>query len=525
VVSGPSPRRPARLLAVASALAAAALLWAPSPRAARAEEGTEGPSITVYSSADPAGFDPQQFVAQQRQGQDASWVRQVPGFGVVKEVRTIDLRAGVNDLEFTEVAEFIDPTTVSFADLDPAAATAVLEQSFRFDLASPDKILERYLGETIGFETTKDGQVVSSLKGRVLSVSQGTVVLETEGGGLRFVSARDPGLRLPSLPKGLLTKPTLVWKVAAEAAGRRRVRTTYQTAGLTWKADYNLILDATDTKADLGAWVTLLNLSGAGYRNARLKLVAGDVQRIAAPDLGWAAAPAAPMEDAAGHGFEEKSFFEYHLYTLPRRTDVLENTTQQITLFPTARGAAVEKVLVYYGLPEAAHWGFLPQPRTDRDVRSGSNPKLDVYVRFRNEKANRLGMPLPRGKVRVYKTDDADGTLEFVGEDLIDHTPKDETVLVKVGQAFDVVGQRTQTDFTLDTRRRTMTDSYRITLRNHKDVPVKVVVRENAFRWTTWEMVQTSDPFTKPDARTLHFDVVVPQNGEKTVSYTLRYSW
>jgi hypothetical protein len=490
---------------------------------ARGEEPAEGPSLTVYSSADPAGFDPQQFVAQQRQGYaNPAWIQQVPGFGVVKETRQVDLQAGVTELKFTDVAEFIDPTSVSFVDLDPAAGTAVLEQAFQFDLASPDKILERYLGETIGHDSLKDGAVVSSIKGRVLSVTQGTVVLEVEGGGLRFVTSRDPGLRLPALPKGLLTKPTLVWKVSADKAGSRKIRTTYQTAGLTWKADYNLILDATDTKADLGAWVTLLNLSGAGYPNARLKLVAGDVQRIQqrVRHEGFKSRGALAADSG---GFQEKAFFEYHLYTLPRRTDVLENTTQQLTLFPTARGATVEKVLVYYGFPEAASWGFLPQPRTDRDIRSQSNPKVDVYVRFKNAKANQLGMPLPRGKVRVYKTDDADGTLEFVGEDLIDHTPKDETVLVKLGQAFDVVGERTQVKFGVAGR--TMTETIRVQVRNHKDAPAKVIVKENLFRWLTWQIAETSDPFTKVDARTIHFDLDVPANGEKTVTYTVTYTW
>jgi hypothetical protein len=500
-----------------------AVLLSVSMAPARAEEPAEGPSLTVYSSADPAGFDPQQFVAQQRQGHNPAWVQQVPGFGVVKEVREVDLKAGITDLRFTRVAEFIDPTSVSFADLDLAAGTAVLEQAFQFDLASPDKILERYLGEVIGYETLKDGAVVSSIQGRVASVTQGTVVLIVEGGGLRFVNSRDPGLRLPALPKGLLTKPALVWKVASDKGGLRKIRTTYQTAGLTWKADYNLILDATDTKADLGAWVTLLNLSGAGYPNARLKLVAGDVQRIQPPGRRHDEFRSRGALKADAGGFEEKAFFEYHLYTLPRRTDVLENTTQQLTLFPTARGAAVEKVLVYYGLPEAANWGFLPQPRTDRDIRSQSNPKVDVYVRFKNAKANQLGMPLPRGKVRVYKTDDADGTLEFVGEDLIDHTPKDETVLVKLGQAFDVVGERTQVKFAVAGR--SMTETIRVQVRNHKDAAQKVIVKENLFRWLTWQMVETSDPFTKVDARTIHFDLDVPANGEKTVTYTVTYTW
>jgi hypothetical protein len=507
---------------------AAAIALLLTPFAAHAAPSDEGPSLTVYSSADPAGFDPQQFIAQQRQGRNPAYAWQVPGFGVVKEVRSVDLVAGRNDLKFTDVAEFIDPTTVSFTDLTTPGGTAVLEQAFQFDLASPSKILERYVDRAIRYVPTKDGVPAGAeLEAKVLSANQGQLVLQTGDGGLRFVSSADPGIRLPALPQGLITRPTLVWKVHADAAGRHDVRTTYQTSGITWKADYNLVLDASDTKADVGAWVTLLNLSGAAYPNARLKLIAGDVQRIAArrePPLG-AARTAAKARDGAEAGFEEKSFFEYHLYTLPRRTDVASDSTQQITLFPTAQGVAVEKVLVYYGLPDVASWGFLPTPRVDRDVRSQANKKVDVYVRFKNEKANRMGMPMPRGKVRVYKADDADGTLEFVGEDLIDHTPKDEMVLVKLGQSFDVVGDRTQTRFDVDTGGKRMSETIRLQVRNHKDAAQKVLVKENLFRWVNWEMVETSDPFVKADARTIHFEVVVPPNGEKTVTYTVRYTW
>jgi hypothetical protein len=483
-----------------------------------------GVALTVYSSADPAGFDPQQFLAQQRQGGGPAWVWQVPGFGVVKEVREIPIAEGVSELPFTGVAEFIDPTTVSFADLT-SPATSVLEQAFRFDLASPDKILDRYVGKTIAHETLKDGQVVARAEGTVLSVNQGTVVLDVKGQGLRFLTTRDPGLRLPALPEGLLTKPTLVWKVQSPQAGTHKVRTTYQTSGLTWRADYNLVLDASNTKADVSAWVTMLNVSGASYRDARLKLIAGDVQRVQPRGHREVEFSAGRLLEEDRAGFEEKAFFEYHLYTLPRPTSVLDQSTQQITLFPSASDVAVQKLLVYYGLPEAAHWGAFPEPRTDRDIRSGANPKLDVYVRFENRKENRMGMPLPRGKVRVFQRDDADGTLEFVGEDLIDHTPRDEKVLVKVGQAFDVVGDRVQTDFQLDTGRCTMTDAYKITLRNHKDTAVRVLVKENLFRWTTWEVSQTSDPFVKTDARTITFEVDVPPNGEKVVTYTARYTW
>jgi len=511
-----------RALVAVAALSVLALAGA-APMALSAPD--EGPSVTVYSSADPGGFDPQRYVAEQRMGWSPQSVWGVPGYGVVKDVRKVDLREGASDLRFTDVAEFIDPTTVSFTDLTDPAGTSVLEQNFEFDLVSPSKLLEKYLDREIAHETTKDGQVVARITGKVLSVNQGQVVLQTAD-GLRFFAAGDAGLRLPALPQGLITKPTLVWKVVAAKAGAHDVRTTYQTAGLTWRADYNVVLNGDDTKADLGAWVTLLNLSGASYRNARLKLVAGDVNRVRPTIELWdGKSEGGPTIGGGDAGFEEKSFFEYHLYTLPRRTDVLQNATQQITLFPTATGVNVQKVLVYYGLSDAADWGAFPEPQTDRDFGRTGNAKLDVYLRFKNAKDNHLGMPMPKGKLRVYKQDDADGTLEFVGEDLIDHTPKDETVLVKLGQSFDVVGERTQTGFGIDPQRRTIQETIRVQLRNHKAAPTQVVVKENLYRWTNWEITAKSDEFTKVDARTIHFDVAVPPDGEKTVTYTVRYTW
>jgi len=486
------------------------------PSGLAAAPGDDGPAVTVYSTADPAGFDPQEFIAQQRQGNNPSMARQVPGFGVVKELREVALTAGLNTLRFTDVAQFIDPTTVSFTDLTDPGGTAVLEQNFEFDLVSPDKLLQKYIDREIR---------VDSVTGKLLSARGGRLVLQTSE-GLRILNAGGQ-IELGDLPGGLITQPTLVWKLQSTGSGTHKVCTTYQTNGITWRSDYNLVLSAGDTKADLGAWVSLMNLSGAAYRNARLKLIAGDVQRIQPqPEMmrmmGSASAKSLMMDD---EGFEEKSFFEYHLYTLPRRTDILSNTTQQITLFPTAREVGVEKVMVYYGLPQARYWSAFATPQQDRSFGNQSNPKLDVYLKFKNAKENKLGMPLPKGKVRVYKQDDADGTLEFIGEDLIDHTARNETVLIKLGQAFDVVGERTQTDFRLDSSRKTMTESIRIQLRNHKDAAQKVIIKENLYRWTNWDITQKSDDFEKIDARTIHFNVDVPADGEKTVTYTVRYTW
>lgn len=494
--------------------------WASTPT----QQDSEGPAITVYSTADPAGFDPQQFIAQQRQGRNPTFAWQVPGFGVIKEIRKVSLERGLNQLKFTDVAQFIDPTTVSFIDLTNPQGTKVMEQTFRFDLVSPEKLLDKYVDQPITV-VIPSGDTTETVTGTLLSAIQNRLVLKTDM-GLRIVNSYGDSIKLGELPQGLLTRPTLVWKVQANQAGQHQIRTTYQTGGITWRSDYNLVLNQEDTQADLGAWVTLMNLSGAAYENAKLKLIAGDVQRIKprAETVEYARRGklAAAMEDV---GFTEKAFFEYHLYTLPRRTDILANTTQQITLFPTARDVNVEKVLVYYGLPQAAHWRYYSTPQQNRNFGNQSNPKVDVYLQFKNEKSNKLGMPLPKGKVRVYKQDNADGTLEFIGEDLIDHTAKDEKILIKLGQAFDVVGERTQTDFRIDTNRKTMTESFRIEIRNHKEQDQKLIIKENLFRWATWEITKASEAYEKFDARTIHFNVMVPANGKKAVTYSVTYTW
>lgn len=503
------------------AFLALVLLWAGHAAAGDAA----GPSVTVYSTADPAGFDPQQFAAQQRQGFDPAFAWQVPGFGVVREVRKIRLEAGTNAVSLTDVAQFIDPTTVSFRDLTDPTGTAVLEQQFQFDLVSPEKVLEKHIDRDVSV-VLAHGDAAETVTGRLLSAAQGQLVLQTAE-GVRILAGRGQQVMLGELPGGLTTRPTLVWKLDARQGGEHEVQTTYQTAGITWRSDYTVVLGADDARADVGAWVTLMNLSGAGYRDAQLKLMAGDVQRIAPgpPMYPMAAARAVMAEERMPEGFAEKPFFEYHLYTLPRRTDILTNTSQQITLFPPARDVPVEKLLVYGAGPRGGPWGGSPSPQLDRGFGGSPNPKVEVYLRFRNDEASRLGIPLPKGKVRVYKRDDADGTLEFVGEDLIDHTPKDEKVLIRLGQAFDVVGERTQTDFTVDTSRKTMTESFRIRVRNHKAAAQRIVVRENAYRWTAWEITRNSDPYEKVDARTIQFEVDVPPNGEKTVEYTVRYTW
>ncbi len=490
------------------------------------EAKTPALGLTIYSTADPAGFDPQQFIAQQRQGYNPMFAWQVPGFGVVRDVRTLSLEQGLNEVSVTDVAEFIDPTTVTLADLSDGEPVSVLDQAFAFDLVSPSKLLESYVDQAVTVNLPRGDGKVEAVTGTLLSANQGRLVLQTAE-GLRVV--HDAGdVQLGALPEGFVTRPTLKWRLTAPSAGQRQVRTTYQTNGITWRADYGLVLSDDEKTADLSAWVTILNLSGASYPEAQLKLIAGDVQRVMPRHMYDEAISLRSRNmamEANAAGFEQKAFFEYHLYTLPRPATIDSNSTQQLALFPSKRGVGVEKVLVYFGLPESESWRFVQEPMRDRDVRDGSNPKVDVYVRFDNNEANQLGVPLPKGKLRVYKQDNADGAVEFVGEDLIDHTPKGNEVMVKIGQSFDVTGTRTQTDFKADYDADWMEETVEVKLKNAKDTAQKVLVREVMYRWVNWELIEKSGEFEKVDSRTAHFEVEVPAGGETTVRYTVRYTW
>lgn len=514
-----------RLAKVGSSLVCLLAVAALGGAARAAEERSQ--ALTIYSSAEPGAVPVDLYrPLPESQGYTPPYGAQIPGFAIVRDEREFPVEPGSPAIRFTDVAARIDPTTVTFTSLsDPAAR--VLEQSYQFDLVSSQKLLERFIDKPITVEQQR-GDGIATLTGTLLSTTGG-LVLKGADGGIQVVNGYS-NLRFPELPGGLITKPTLVWQLATDKPGAQRARVTYETEGITWWADYNLIFsegaNANAGKLDVGAWVSILNQSGAGYQDARLKLLAGDVHRAPrpAPQVYAAKAMRASLEMDQGAGFQEKEFFEYHLYTLGRRTTLPDRSTKQIELFPVARGVPCEKLLVYYGLGE--QWrGFFPNPMTDRGFGAESNSKVDVYLRFKNAKEGGLGIPMPRGRVRVSKLDPADQSLELVGEDTIDHTPKDEKVLVKMGTAFDVVGERKQLDFRVDTNQDWMEEDIEVKVRNHKSEPVQVVVKENLYRWVNWQITKKSQEFEKVDARTVHFPVQVPKDGEAVVRYTVHYSW
>src|SRR3989475_5529799 len=370
--------------------------------------------------------------------------------GLVKDVREVRLPAGLVEAQFMDVAALIDPTSVHLRSLTNPTGLKILEQNYEYDLLSSDKLLEKYVGKMVRLYQS-DGTFHEA---RLLSTA-GPVFEINKQIHLGY-SGR---LVLPSLPDNLVAKPTLVWLLRNQTPDGQKVEASYPTSGITWKADYVMVVSADDTKSDLTGWVTIDNKSGATYGNAALKLVAGDVNRAVegrrSARMMEVASKAASNQEAA-RDFKSEGFFEYHLYTLDGRTTIKDNQTKQLTLMAAA-DVPVVKQLIYYGAQDYY--------RTSYGVPM-SNQKIGVYFDIKNSKDNRLGVPLPKGKVRVYKAD-ASGSQQFVGEDWIDHTPRDERVKIKMGDAFDLVGERTQEEW-----RKSASNLYEveweISLRNHK---------------------------------------------------------
>jgi hypothetical protein len=506
---------------LASSFALTQFACTPAGHAAEREDT----AITIYSSAQPGAIPPELY--RPVQGMAMPGGRAVPGYAVIRHERPVTLTAGRSNVRFVDVAALIDPTTVQFTSLTDPTNTRVLEQNFQFDLVSTQKLLMKYIDRPLTLERVVGNQV-TTFSGTLLSAVDGLVLRGTDG---QIYATRDFGnIRFAELPGGLITRPTLEWNIAAKRAGEHRARVAYQTGGITWWADYNLTFsegaDANSGLLDVGAWVSVLNQSGAGYTDAKLKLIAGDVHRAEPPALGLAKRDRAVMSAVAADeaaGFDEKAFFEFHLYTLGRRTTLPDNSTKQIELFDVAHRVPAHKTLVYYGQGPIGYW--YADPMVDRNFGVQSNKKVDVYLEFKNEEKVGLGIPLPSGRIRVSQADNADGTLEFIGEDVIDHTPKDEKVLVKLGSAFDIVGERRQVDFSVNTNAKWMEEEIEVKLRNHKKEAVDVIVKENLYRWTNWQIKSNSHPYEKQDARTIHFPIKVEKDGEAVVRYRVRYSW
>ncbi len=440
---------------------------------------------------------------------------------LVSETRAVPLEIGLNEVVYSDVAAQIDPTSVSFRSLTDPDGTAVLEQNFEYDLVGSAKLLQKYIDQVITVQT-QDSQTYSG----VLLNATDNVILQDEEGAVTMLSQDQiRNINFPALPEGLLTRPSLVWLIDAQQAGQHDTAVTYLTNGIGWRADYVLLLNEDSTAFDLNGWVTLDNRSGASYEDAMLKLVAGDINKVEEPqyarDMMMAEAMAAPAP-----AVEQREFFEYHLYQVTRPVTVKDNQTKQIE-FVTGQDVPVTKFYVYDGAAGYSGYGWGPVTDSGYGAQTG-NSNVTVMVEFRTDEASNLETQLPAGRVRLYQ-EDVDGNALLVGEDQIDHTPKNETVRLTVGNAFDIKGERVQTSY------RPLGDSgaeesFRITLRNHKDEPVEVRVVENLYRWTEWNMLaETLDgkpvEHSQLSSQQVEWRVPVPAGGEAVLEYTVQYRW
>jgi hypothetical protein len=462
-------------------------------------------------------------------------------FFIARERFPLDMKAGINHVEYMGIAAHLEPDSVILRD--PAGrALQILEQNYRNDPVSQELMLSLYEGKTIDFLVPR-GDKNELIKGKIIrsgyvpsygyasgypQPAYSQPIIEVDG-VLRFGMPGQP--LFPALSTDSILKPALSWLLQTDSPGKFDAELSYVSGGMSWQSDYNLVVsDKSNGKTDLldmVGWITMHNQSGRTFENARIKLMAGDVSKIQEDSMAqriYIAKEKAMAADAAAPVVREKSFDEFHLYTLERPTTLHDQETKQVE-FVHAASIRAQRIYVYDGAKtEQYSYYSREQIRQDASYGTVSNPKVWVMEEFKNSEANHLGIPLPKGKLRFYRSD-TDGHLEFVGENMIDHTPKDELIRVYTGNAFDVVGEHKRTNYRVDSNQHWMDESFEVRLRNHKKEPVNVRVVEHLYRWTNWKLTDQSQESRKTDAQTVEFPVTIAAAGEVVVTYTVHYSW
>ena len=464
-------------------------------------------------------------------------------FFVAREHLPLDLTAGVNHVDFNGITSHLEPDSVILRDLT-GRPLQILEQSYRNDPVSQELLLSFYEGKTIDFAVGRnaDGTDVR-IQGKVIrsgfvpttwvngypQQSSTQPIIEING-ILRFGLPGEP--RFPALSSDSILKPTLSWLLQTAQAGRSEAEISYVSGGMTWQSDYNLVVsdgpkNSGTNSLDLVGWITMQNHSGKTFENARIKLMAGDVSKLQPQAIAgrmYAAENMAKAADMAAPVVREKSFDEFHLYTLERTATLRDNETKQVEFVRTT-GIQSQRLYVYDGA-QMDQYGYYnsEQVRNDPGYGTASNKKVWVMQELKNSESNHLGIALPKGRLRFYRRD-TDGTLQFIGENTIDHTPKDEMIRVYTGNSFDIVGERKRTNFKVDSNQHWMDETFEIRIRNHKKETANVRVVEHLYRWSNWKLTDQSQEFKKRDAQTIEFPVTVAANGEQVVTYTVHYSW
>ncbi|MFZ5495982.1 MAG: DUF4139 domain-containing protein [Verrucomicrobiota bacterium] len=475
-------------------------------------------------------------------------------FAVVRERLPLDLKAGVNSVTFSGATMHLEPDSVVLRDPAGKVALRVLEQNYRADTISQPLLLSLYEGQELDFLVRDQHAKEYTVRGKVIRSGyqpnfagmnrygqqfiqrqqqmgnwgggMGQPIIEVDG-KLRFSLPGEP--QFPALTDDSILKPQLAWTLATDQPAKFDAELGYVTGGMSWTASYNLIAPEKGDTLDLTGWVTIDNQSGKQFDHATIKLMAGDVSKLQPEQEGMelhAYAVGAARMDMAAPQVTEKAFDEFHLYSLARPTTLRNRETKQVE-FIRATGVQAKTLYIYNGAaigPQFRGWNE-QMIRQQPDYGTQSNPKVWVMREFRNSEDNGLGLPLPKGRTRFYRQDAADGRLEFTGENVIDHTPKNETVRLHTGDAFDLVGERRRTDFVLNNRQDQMEEAFEIKVRNRKTEPVEVRVAERLYRWSNWAVVDKTHDFEKRDDRNIEFRVTVPADGETVVRYRVRYDW
>jgi hypothetical protein len=431
---------------------------------------------------------------------------------LVRDVRNVQLPRGTLDLRFMDIAATVNPATVHIRSLTEPTRLDVLEQNYEYDLLEPDKLLRKYVGRDVTLvRLVQDGGDTrqEEVKARLLSFNNAPV---WQIGNEIVTGMHADHIRFPELPGNLYSRPTLIWSLENGGASRHRVEASYLATKLSWNADYVLTVARDEKSADVDGWVTLTNGSGTGFRNAKLQLVAGELTRVrqmfGRMEADMKVAAAAPVAERMA----QESFSDYHLYTLDRKTTVNNNETKQVSMLE-ATGFPIKKRYIVDG--QSFYYRNAQHPGSPiKDV-------VQVYYQFKNEASAGLGMPMPAGVVRVYQSD-SKGGVHFVGEDRIEHTPKDEMLNLKIGNAFDVVSERKQVDFEKISSN-VYEMEYEVVIRNHKATPISVDVNEPI--GGTWRMIRTSHEYTKTDAWAAQFNLAVPADGAATLKYRVRVTY
>jgi hypothetical protein len=467
-------------------------------------------------------------------------------FALIKETRTLDLKQGIGEVRFSDVTSLLEPDSVVLRDRRSPGGLRILEQNYEADPLSEAAMLRRSEGTTLRFRSVNPATGAVEIATAKLiragyggsapawRMARGMQPFGVEAAPLSPIVEIDgrvlfglPGQPLfDDLGDDAILHPTLLWKLWAERGGKRDVEVSYLTGGLRWEATYNLVAPEKGDNFDLVGWVTMENGSGAEFKDAKVKLMAGEVSKVRQDAAGRAMMKTMAMESgmAPGPAVTEKAFDEYHLYTLTEPTTLREREIKQVE-FCRADAVPGRRLYVYDGAQMAAYGGWDAEAmRVNPSYGAQGNTDIFTMVEFKNSKESGLGIALPRGTMKLYRAD-SDGSREFIGENTIDHTPADETVRLYLGNAFDLKAERRQTDFKVDSSRETATEAFEIRVRNHKKEAVEVRIVEHLYRWTGWKIAVSSDPYDKKDARTVEFRVKVPPDGEKLVTYRVNYSW